>query len=93
MINRASTKFIFPLEALSALAIIGVVALATGWGVKTMQRYENDGKAKRWDVDKWDRMMMERDSRMTGNVNKQQAEVEAPPQFSRNSAWELEPSM
>ena len=40
--------------------------------------------------------MMERDSRMTGNVNRQlvfstnEAEIKAPEQFGRNSAWELE---
>ncbi|KAL2917983.1 hypothetical protein HK105_202397 [Polyrhizophydium stewartii] len=90
MINRMSTKLIFPAEALSSLAVIGVISVAVAWGVKSVQHWENDGKPKRWNVDKWDRRMMERDSRMTGNVNRQQAEIEAPPQFSRNSALELE---
>jgi hypothetical protein len=34
--------------------------------------------------------MMERDSRLTGNVNVQRAEVFAPPAFHSNSALEIE---
>ena len=33
---------------------------------------------------------MERDSRLTGNVNVQRAEVFAPPEFQANSAIEIE---
>eukprot|EP00842_Homolaphlyctis_polyrhiza_P001434 jgi/Hompol1/2291/HPOL_002890-RA len=63
------------------------------WAIRNLELLENDGKKRRWNVDHWDRKMMERDSRITGNVNRQQAQVEAPPQFSRNSAWELEPRL
>lgn len=35
-----------------------------------MQKYENGGRPKRWNVDRFDRRMMERDSRLTGDVNK-----------------------
>jgi hypothetical protein len=45
------------------------VFLASAAGVGAYQKFENWGKPKRWDVDKWDRRMMERDSRLTGNVN------------------------
>lgn len=33
--------------------------------------FRNDGKPRRYFVDKWDKMLMERDSRLTGNVNRQ----------------------
>ncbi|KAJ3321907.1 hypothetical protein HDV06_003773 [Boothiomyces sp. JEL0866] len=86
----SKTRFIFPFDALLALGIIGGVYIGGQFGVAAYQRFENWGKPKRWNVDKWDRRMMERDSRLTGNVNFQTAEARAPPQFSRNSAWELE---
>ncbi|KAJ3125737.1 hypothetical protein HK098_008259 [Nowakowskiella sp. JEL0407] len=66
------------------------MGFAFRWGLKEYQKFENWGKPKRWNVDKWDRRMMERDSRLTGNVNFQAANVRAPTSFSTNSAWELE---
>ena len=64
-------RFVFPVEPLAAMAVVGVVSLATLFGVKSYQKWENDGKPKRFGVDMWDRRMMERDSRLTGNVNVQ----------------------
>jgi len=61
--------------------------------VRFSQLYDNDGKPKRYGMDRWERYMMERDSRITGNVNRQQAEAVAPKEFSVNSAWELEKPM
>jgi NADH-ubiquinone oxidoreductase MWFE subunit len=83
-------KFVFPFEALFAMGLIGCVTVATMYGVQGYQKFENWGKYKRYNVDRWDRRMMERDSRLTGNVNFQMAADVAPEQFSRNSAWELE---
>lgn len=59
-------------------------------GIGAYQKWENSGKQKRWNVDLWDRKMMERDSRLSGNVNVQVANPIAPEQFKRNSALELE---
>jgi hypothetical protein len=67
----SKTKFILPVEPLLALGIIGAVYYGMQTGVTSWQSYQNYGKPKRWNVDKWDRRMMERDSRMTGNVNLQ----------------------
>ncbi|KAJ3219274.1 hypothetical protein HDU67_001893 [Dinochytrium kinnereticum] len=83
-------KFILPLEALSALAVIGVLGIAFRSGLKEYQKFENYGKPKRFNVDRWDRRMMERDSRLTGNVNFQSDQTQAPESFKVNSAWELE---
>jgi hypothetical protein len=59
-----------PFEALSAFFIIGAIGYTFRFGVKEMQKYENGGRPKRWNVDRFDRRMMERDSRLTGDVNK-----------------------
>ncbi|KAI9329238.1 hypothetical protein DFJ73DRAFT_860867 [Zopfochytrium polystomum] len=83
-------RWVFPLEALSALGIIGAAGLLTGWGLGAYQKWENYGKPRRFNVDKWDRQMMSRDSRLTGNVNIQQCEAVAPPAFKTNSALEFE---
>ncbi|KAJ2991886.1 hypothetical protein HDV02_003401 [Globomyces sp. JEL0801] len=79
------TKFVFPMESVVSMAFIGGAWIAGVEGVKLWHKYEHDGKPKRYGVDKWDRRMMERDSRLTGNAN-----ARAPEQFSRNSALELE---
>ncbi|KAJ3387653.1 hypothetical protein HDU92_001845 [Lobulomyces angularis] len=81
---------IIPFEALSAFFIIAGLGIGMRFGVKQYQKYENYGKPKRWNVDKWDRRMMERDSRLTGNVNIQSDEVVASEKFKFNSALELE---
>ncbi|KND01910.1 uncharacterized protein SPPG_09134 [Spizellomyces punctatus DAOM BR117] len=83
-------RWLVPIQPLFPLMIIGVLGVTMRWGVKKYQEYENWGKPKRWSVDRWDRRMMERDSRLTGNVNFQRAEVEAPKEFLTNSAWEVE---
>ncbi|KAJ3189410.1 hypothetical protein HDU85_003040 [Gaertneriomyces sp. JEL0708] len=88
--SAARQRWLVPIEPLFPLLAIGALGFLMRWGVKSFQEYENYGKPKRWSVDRWDRRMMERDSRLTGNVNIQRAEVEAPKQFSVNSAWELE---
>ncbi|KAJ3184523.1 hypothetical protein HDU87_003923 [Geranomyces variabilis] len=87
---HARQRWLVPLEPLFPLLVIGAVGTVMRWGVAKYQKYENFGKPKRWSVDRWDRRMMERDSRLTGNVNFQRAEIEAPQAFLTNSAWELE---
>lgn len=48
----------------------GTLYISKGrFGVKEYQKYENGGRPKRWNVDRFDRRMMERDSRLTGDVN------------------------
>ncbi|KAI8853339.1 hypothetical protein BC829DRAFT_451322, partial [Chytridium lagenaria] len=69
---------------------LGSWGIAFRAGLKEFQKFENDGKPKRFGVDRWDRRMMERDSRLTGNVNVQSAQSQAPESFKVNSAWEVE---
>ncbi|KAJ3412518.1 hypothetical protein HDV05_000656 [Chytridiales sp. JEL 0842] len=86
----AAQRFYFPVEALSSIGVIAVIGFAYRFGLAKWQEFENDGKIRRYNVDRWDRRMMERDSRLTGNVNVQRAEAEAPPAFKTNSALEVE---
>ncbi|RKP02839.1 hypothetical protein CXG81DRAFT_10296 [Caulochytrium protostelioides] len=79
-----------PTEAFASFAIVGIIGFGGRYILNAFQHFENDGKSRRWNVDKWDRQMMERDARMTGNVNRQLAQPRAPRQFSTNSALELE---
>ncbi|KAF9974622.1 hypothetical protein BGZ73_001920 [Actinomortierella ambigua] len=44
----------------------------------------------RYGLDRWDRAMMERDSRLTGTKRGQSHEAQAPESFSTSSAWTLE---
>ncbi|KAJ3076676.1 hypothetical protein HDU98_001138 [Podochytrium sp. JEL0797] len=83
-------RFQLPVEAMSSMAVIGILGLATVFGLSQWQSFQNYGKAKRFNVDKWDRYMMERDSRLSGNVNRQRCETIAPESFKTNSAWVLE---
>ncbi|TPX33161.1 hypothetical protein SmJEL517_g03837 [Synchytrium microbalum] len=82
--------FTIPAEMFFNLACIGALGIGMREAVRAYQKFENYGKPKRWNVDAWDRKMMERDSRLTGNVNRQMAAVSAPPEFKTNSALELE---
>ncbi|KAJ3077722.1 hypothetical protein HDU99_001011 [Rhizoclosmatium hyalinum] len=83
-------RFQVPVEAVSSLFVIAGLGYATYTGLYYWQSFQNYGKAKRFNVDKWDRHMMERDSRLSGNVNRQRFETEAPESFKTNSAWVLE---
>ncbi|KAI8608674.1 hypothetical protein BC830DRAFT_1171312 [Chytriomyces sp. MP71] len=83
-------RFVLPVEALSSLGVIGLLAVGTTFALSQWQQFQNYGKAKRFNVDKWDRAMMERDSRLSGNVNRQRFEAAAPESFKTNSAWVLE---
>ncbi|KAI8805672.1 hypothetical protein BJ742DRAFT_855795 [Cladochytrium replicatum] len=83
-------RFVLPAEMIFSFLCIAGIGAAMRWGTKEYQKFENYGKPKRYNVDRWDRRMMERDSRLTGNVNFQRCEVEAPKSFATNSALELE---
>ncbi len=78
-----------PIEALSAAFVVGGLGIGFRWLFRQYTEFRNDGKPRRYNVDPWDRVLMERDSRLTGNVNKQMCEPEAPEYFKTNSALEL----
>ncbi|KAH3679566.1 hypothetical protein WICMUC_000899 [Wickerhamomyces mucosus] len=54
--------------------------------------HSNDGKKVRYNLDRFDRQMMERDFRLTGKFREQIDNAVAPESFKTNSAWKLEKS-
>ncbi|KAG0365889.1 hypothetical protein BGZ54_006091 [Gamsiella multidivaricata] len=50
----------------------------------------NEGQPPRYGNDRWDRVMMDRDYRLTGTQRGQAHKETAPAGFSTNSAWDLE---
>ncbi|KAH8149505.1 uncharacterized protein LAJ45_06585 [Morchella importuna] len=63
---------------------------ATGLGLSAVRTYRNDGKRHRWSLDHWDKVMMERDRRLTGSMRGQTDNAVAPAGFELSSAWKLE---
>ncbi|MBW0470816.1 hypothetical protein O181_010531 [Austropuccinia psidii MF-1] len=79
-----------PWEAFIPIGLLTVMFGAAGTLLNTTRRLANDGKPPRYNVDKWDEMMMERDRRLTGKTRGQCVEEKAPLAFQTNSAWPVE---
>ncbi|KZF24943.1 hypothetical protein L228DRAFT_243695 [Xylona heveae TC161] len=62
----------------------------TGAGLSKIRNMQNGGKRPRHSIDQWDRVMMERDRRLTGFLRGQTDNVEAPPGFELNNPWKME---
>lgn len=60
-------------EALPAFIIMASCITATGYGMKFLDKLFLEGKPKRYNVDDFDRRMMERDKQITGSANRQKA--------------------
>ncbi|KAF7719999.1 Uncharacterized protein PECH_008133 [Penicillium ucsense] len=79
-----------PFEALLPYAIITGMFGVTGAGLYVVKRFANDGKKPRWNRDLWDRVMMERDLRITGSLRGQSSNPQAPPGFDVSKPWKVE---
>ncbi|RSH78069.1 uncharacterized protein EHS24_002524 [Apiotrichum porosum] len=79
-----------PWEALLPFALVTVMFGVSGNVLSISERIRNDGKAPRYNIDKWDEMMMERDRRLTGSFRGQTTNPVAPESFGTNSVWETE---
>lgn len=60
-------------EALPGLIIIGSCIAFTGWGLKVVDRLFQEGKPSRYNLDKFDERMMERDEKITGSKFRQKS--------------------
>ncbi|PSN60988.1 hypothetical protein BS50DRAFT_161876 [Corynespora cassiicola Philippines] len=79
-----------PFEALLPYGImIGMFAFS-GVAVGSLKEMQNGGKKTRRGIDAWDRVMMERDRRLTGFVRGQTDKPTAPPGFELNNPWRVE---
>ncbi|KAL1924569.1 uncharacterized protein VTP21DRAFT_4223 [Calcarisporiella thermophila] len=79
-----------PFEALIPLGIITAMFGVTGTLLTAVKKSDNDGKFPRYNLDRWDRQMMERDRRLTGSLRGQSSNLEAPEGFATNSVWNCE---
>ncbi|CEJ62334.1 hypothetical protein PMG11_10836 [Penicillium brasilianum] len=79
-----------PFEALLPYAIITGMFGVTGAGLYVVKRFANEGKKPRWNRDLWDRVMMERDLRITGTMRGQSSNHQAPPGFDVSKPWKIE---
>nr|CAG8492390.1 400_t:CDS:2 [Entrophospora candida] len=89
MIQKLFSKMPVPFEAIIPLGIIMGMFGVTGTLINLSRRYQHDWKPERFQLDRWDKLMMERDRRLTGSLYGQTSNPTAPPSFSTNSVWYL----
>lgn len=82
-----------PFEALIPYGIIIGMFGITSTGLSILKSYQNDGKKARWNLDAWDRQMMERDLRITGRLRGQSGNPEPPKGFEVSNPWRIEKRM
>ncbi|KAL6707746.1 hypothetical protein ACN47E_003867 [Coniothyrium glycines] len=79
-----------PFEALLPYAIMTGFFAFTAVSVGKLREMQNGGKRARRGMDQWDRVMLERDRRLTGFARGQTDKPEAPPGFELNNPWRCE---
>ncbi|ORZ11322.1 hypothetical protein BCR41DRAFT_289117, partial [Lobosporangium transversale] len=79
-----------PFEAFIPLGLITGFFGASGILFHKLKTSVNEGQPTRYGLDRWDRIMMERDYRLTGTKRGQTHQTTAPSGFSTNSAWAIE---
>ncbi|KAF2733434.1 hypothetical protein EJ04DRAFT_513213 [Polyplosphaeria fusca] len=78
-----------PFEALLPYGImIGFFAVSAA-GLAGLKQVQNGGKKPRYGLDVWDRVMIERDRRLTGFARGQTDKPDAPPGFELNNPWRV----
>ncbi|KAK8165426.1 hypothetical protein BKA80DRAFT_271351 [Phyllosticta citrichinensis] len=80
-----------PFEALLPYGIIIGMFGVSSFGLSQVRRIQNGGKNWRYGIDKWDKVMMRRDKRLTGYHRGQADRPIAPDGFELNNPWHLEP--
>ncbi|PVH89907.1 hypothetical protein DL98DRAFT_508142 [Cadophora sp. DSE1049] len=76
-----------PFEALLPYGIMLAMFGVTGAGLSKIRHMQNGGKRGRHSVDQWDRVMMDRDRRLTGFLRGQTDNPAAPAGFELNNPW------
>ncbi|KAK3349911.1 hypothetical protein B0T25DRAFT_456971 [Lasiosphaeria hispida] len=78
-----------PFETLIPYGIIVAMFGVTGAGLSKIRNMQNGGKRQRRGIDQWDRVMMDRDRRMTGWLRGQADEPVAPAGYELNNPWRV----
>ncbi|KAL7924886.1 hypothetical protein ACQKWADRAFT_286257, partial [Trichoderma austrokoningii] len=79
-----------PFETLLPYGIMIVMFGATGTGLAAFKTWQNEGKRPRYSLDQWDRVLMDRDRRLTGTMRGQTDNPQAPLGFEFSNGWKLE---
>ncbi|KAL5377704.1 hypothetical protein DPSP01_009628 [Paraphaeosphaeria sporulosa] len=79
-----------PFEALLPYGIMLGMFAFSAVSVGKLKEMQNGGKKTRRGMDAWDRVMLERDRRLTGFARGQTDKAEAPPGFELNNPWRME---
>ncbi|KAI1436252.1 hypothetical protein GGR50DRAFT_652485 [Xylaria sp. CBS 124048] len=79
-----------PFEALIPYGIILAMFGATGAGLSKLRHWQNGHKRPRRSLDQWDRVVMDRDRRLTGLLRGQSDAAIAPAGFELNNPWRVE---
>ncbi|KAI1260664.1 hypothetical protein F5Y18DRAFT_404760 [Xylariaceae sp. FL1019] len=79
-----------PFEALIPYGIVLAMFGATGAGLNKLRHWQNGNKRPRRSLDQWDRVLMDRDRRITGFLRGQSDEPVAPAGFEFNNGWRVE---
>ncbi|KAK9352472.1 hypothetical protein V1505DRAFT_366404 [Lipomyces doorenjongii] len=76
-----------PFEALLPYGVIIIMFGVAGTGMSAAKLLREGGNKPRVHRDAWDKMMMERDMRLTKEYRKQSDEPIAPEYFKTSSVW------
>ncbi|KAL7938700.1 hypothetical protein V8C35DRAFT_288909 [Trichoderma chlorosporum] len=79
-----------PFETLLPYGIMIVMFGVSGTGLAAFKTWQNEGKRPRYSLDQWDKVMMERDRRLTGTLRGQTDNPQAPLGFEVSNGWKLE---
>ncbi|KAK1832505.1 hypothetical protein QBC39DRAFT_71813 [Podospora conica] len=82
-----------PFETLIPYAIITAMFGVSGAGMSAIKYYQNGGKRTRRGIDQWDRVLMDRDRRLTGDIRGQTDAPTAPDGFELSNPWRVEDRM
>ncbi|EAU82707.1 hypothetical protein CC1G_08864 [Coprinopsis cinerea okayama7 len=76
-----------PWEALIPFGLLTAMFGTAGTLFNISTRAQNEGLPPRYNLDKWESLMMERDKRLTGTKRGQTANPIAPEHFATSSVW------
>ncbi|KAK0641105.1 hypothetical protein B0T16DRAFT_208534 [Cercophora newfieldiana] len=79
-----------PFETLIPYGIIIAMFGVSGAGMSKIRNWQNGGKRQRRGIDQWDRVLMDRDRRLTGDLRGQANNPVAPAGYELNNPWRLE---
>ncbi|KAA6411059.1 MAG: hypothetical protein FRX48_05370 [Lasallia pustulata] len=88
--HTISLRMGVPFEALLPYGIMLGLFGFSGAALSKVRHMQNGGKRARHSLDRWDRVLMDRDRRLTGYLRGQTDNVVAPPGFELNNPWRME---